>query len=156
MDVLSEALLVFAARRDHLVHAIEPALQRGDVVLCDRFTDSSFAYQGGGRGLDLGILTTLERWVQGGMGVDGNVLRQPDLTLWFDLAPAVAAVRLAAARKPDKFESQTQDFFARVARAFEARAAAQPHRFVRFDAGRDRPSVWVEVEAAVQSRGWLA
>jgi dTMP kinase len=155
MDVLSEALLVFAARRDHLLHAIEPALQRGEVVLCDRFTDSSFAYQGGGRGLDLGVLSTLEHWVQGGSALAGGTCRQPDLTLWFDLSPAQAAMRLSAARQPDKFESQSQDFFARVARGFEARAAAQPQRFVRFDAGRDRLAVWSDVEAAVSSRGWL-
>jgi dTMP kinase len=77
MDALTEALLVFAARRDHLVQQIEPALARGATVLCDRFTDATFAYQGGGRGFDLAVLAQLEAWVQQG--------RQPDLTLWFDL-----------------------------------------------------------------------
>lgn len=88
MDPLTEALLVFAARRDHLVHVIEPALARGDVVLCDRFTDATFAYQGAGRGFDLATLSTLEQWVQAKPN-DGG-LRQPDLTMWFDLAPEVA------------------------------------------------------------------
>ncbi|WP_043817712.1 dTMP kinase, partial [Rubrivivax gelatinosus] len=100
MDALTEALLVFAARRDHLVTRIEPALAAGAVVLCDRFTDATFAYQGAGRGFDLGVLATLESWVQQG--------RQPDLTVWFDLPPAVAAARRAAVRAPDRFESQDQ------------------------------------------------
>lgn len=155
MDVLTEALLVFAARRDHLKHVIEPALQFGSVVLCDRFTDSSFAYQGGGRQLKLDVLSTLERWVQGGSANDASVLLQPDLTLWFDLSPALAATRLAQARAPDKFESQGLDFFARVASAYGARHLAQPGRFCRLDAGRDRTAVWADVEAAVRSRGWL-
>jgi dTMP kinase len=82
MDPLTEALLIFAARRDHLAQVIEPALARGDVVLCDRFTDATFAYQGAGRGFDLAILSQLEQWVQNGQ--DGQ-LRQPDMTVWFDL-----------------------------------------------------------------------
>ena len=93
MDALTEALLVFAARRDHLVTQIEPALARGDTVLCDRFTDATFAYQGGGRGFDAGVLAQLEAWVQQG--------RQPDLTLWFDLPAAMAAERRAAGRGPE-------------------------------------------------------
>jgi dTMP kinase len=87
MDAMTEALLVFAARRDHIVQVIAPALARGDVVLCDRFTDATFAYQGGGRGFDWLVLAQLERWVQ------GTPLLQPDLTIWFDLPPAVAAQR---------------------------------------------------------------
>ncbi|WP_076997761.1 dTMP kinase, partial [Variovorax sp. KK3] len=90
MDALTESLLVFAARRDHIVQVIEPALARGDVVLCDRFTDATFAYQGGGRGFDPAVLSTLERWAQ---SRDGTLL-QPDLTLWFDLPPEIAAERL--------------------------------------------------------------
>jgi dTMP kinase len=155
MDPLTEALLVFAARRDHLVQLIEPAVERGDVVLCDRFTDSSFAYQGGGRGLDLAVLSTLEQWVQGGRLPAGGPIRQPDLTLWFDLSPVQAARRLAAAREPDKFEAQNEAFFARVAQGFQSRAEAQPDRFFRLDADRDRAVVWADVEAAVRSRGWL-
>ena len=89
MDALTEALLVFAGRRDHLRAVIAPALARGEVVLCDRFTDATFAYQGGGRGFDLGLLSQLEQWVQ---QVPTGLL-QPDLTLWFDLPAAVAAAR---------------------------------------------------------------
>ena len=154
MDVLSEALLVFAARRDHLLQVIEPALQRGDVVICDRFTDSSFAYQGGGQGLDLAVLTVLEAWVQRTDGA-GGAIRQPDLTLWFDLPPEEAAARLAQARTPDKFEAQGTDFFARVAQGYEARARAFPGRFCRVEADRERVAVWADVQQAVRLRGWL-
>lgn len=156
MDALTEALLVFAARRDHLLQVIEPALQRGEVVLCDRFTDSSFAYQGGARGLDLDVLAGLERWVQGGLGSGDDAVRQPDLTLWFDLPPADAAARLASARAPDKFEANGPEFFARVARGYELRANAFPARFCRLKANRVREAVWADVEHAVRSRGWLA
>ena len=100
MDGLTEALLVFAARRDHVCQVIRPALARGEVVLCDRFSDSTFAYQGGGQGLAPAILTQLEQWVQANGDANATLL-QPDLTLWFDLAPAEAARRLAqAAVKP--------------------------------------------------------
>ena len=155
MDVLSEALLVFAARRDHLLQVIEPALQRGDVVICDRFTDSTFAYQGGGQGLDMGVLSALEGWVQSVAAV-GGAIRQPDLTLWFDLPPEEAAARLAQARTPDKFEAQGTDFFARVAQGYEARARAFPGRFCRVKAGRERTAVWADVQQAVRLRGWLS
>ncbi len=154
MDVLSEALLVFAARRDHLIQVIEPALQRGDVVVCDRFTDSSFAYQGGGQGLDLAVLSVLERWVQS-MPVTGGAVRQPDLTLWFDLPPAIAASRLSQARAPDKFEAKGAEFFARVAKGYEMRAREFPGRFFRIEADRERVAVWADVEQAVRARGWL-
>lgn len=107
MDPLTEALLIFAARRDHLQLVIEPALARGEVVLCDRFTDATFAYQGSGRGFDLGVLQQLEAWVQG----TPTGLRQPDVTVWFELDPQVAAVRLAGARVPDRFEAQPATFF---------------------------------------------
>ena len=155
MDGLSEALLVFAARRDHLLQVITPALERGHVVICDRYTDSSFAYQGGGQGLDLQILSDLERWVQG-LDAQGRAVRQPDLTLWFDLPPATAAQRLAQARSPDKFESQGTDFFKRVADGYAARARDFPERFCRIQADRERPAVWEDVQQAVRLRGWLA
>src|SRR5688500_12552260 len=125
MDPLTEALLMFAARREHLVQVIEPALARGDVVLCDRFTDATFAYQGGGRGFDLALLGQLEHIVQA-VPATAPQLRQPQLTVWFDLAPALAAQRLAGVRVPDKFESQPQDFFAKVAAGYAARLAADP------------------------------
>ncbi len=146
MDPMSEALLVFAARRDHLVNLIEPALARGDTVLCDRYTDATFAYQGGGRGFDTKVLGQLEQWVQQG--------RQPDLTLWFDLAPATAAARRGAVRAPDRFEAQDEAFFHRVRAGYAARAAADPGRFARLDAEADRAHVWQQVQAAIEARSW--
>jgi dTMP kinase len=145
MEPLTEALLVFAARRDHLVHHILPALARGDTVLCDRFTDATFAYQGGGRGFDAAVLAQLETWVQQG--------RQPDLTLWFDLPAQQAAERRAAVRAPDRFEAQDLGFFERVRAGYEARALADPARFERIDARSDRGAVWAEVRAALQRHG---
>ena len=157
MDALTEALLVFAARRDHLRQVIRPALALGKVVLCDRFTDSSFAYQGGGQGLQLNLLEALERWVQQEEGASNDApTLQPDLTLWFDLPPAVAAARLAGARSPDRFESQSAEFFSRVALGYARRAAQYPQRFVRIDAGQESTVVWAAVCLALRSRGWLA
>ncbi len=153
MDPLCEALLVFAARRDHLQQVIEPALARGDVVLCDRFTDATFAYQGGGRGFDLRVLTQLEQWVQ---ALPGGGLRQPGLTLWFELDPAIAAQRLAKARVPDRFESQPQAFFRQVHDAYAARAQADAQRFVRIAADAPMDSVRQAVLNALRERGLLA
>jgi dTMP kinase len=150
MDALTESLLVFAARRDHVARVIEPALARGDVVLCDRFTDASFAYQGGGRGFDTAVLAALERWVQSSDTRAG--LLQPDVTIWFDLAPEIAARRLSGARVPDKFESQPVEFFRRVAAGYAARAKEAP-RFIRIDASRSRDEVWRQIEAALAGRG---
>ena len=146
MDVLSEVLLVFAARRDHLVQVIEPALARGAMVLCDRFTDATFAYQGAGRGVDAVMLQFLEQWVQQG--------RQPDLTVWFDAAPEEAARRRAAVRSPDRFESEDLAFFTRVAAGYHARMQADPRRFVRIDANRDPQAVAHSLMAALLERGW--
>jgi dTMP kinase len=146
MDTLSETLLIFAARRDHLQRCIEPALARGAVVLCDRFTDATFAYQGAGRGFDLAVLAQLEAWVQQG--------RQPDLTVWFDLPPEQAAQRRAAARAPDRFESQDAEFFARVRDGYRQRMALSPQRFVRLDASAARGAVWAQIERAVAQRPW--
>ena len=155
MDALTEALLMFAARRDHLMQVIEPALARGDVVLCDRFTDATFAYQGWGRGFDLEILAALEGWVQSVAALPPRTLRQPQLTLWFDLAPEIAAERLAGARLPDKFESQPLHFFRKVAAGYAARQSADPSRFARIVADQPREEVWDAVCAAVRARGWL-
>lgn len=155
MDPLTEALLMFAARRDHVLQVIEPALARGQVVLCDRFTDATFAYQGAGRGFDLAVLATLERWVQSVPALPAGTPRQPQLTIWFDLDPAVAARRLAGARVPDKFEAQPQEFFARVAAGYAARAAADPGRFLRIAADQPREAVWRAVESGVRARGFL-
>ncbi|OHC80056.1 MAG: dTMP kinase [Rhodoferax sp. RIFCSPLOWO2_12_FULL_60_11] len=155
MDAMTEALLVFAARRDHLQQLIEPALARGDVVLCDRFTDATFAYQGAGRGFDLKILSFLERTVQSVQGLEPDFIRNPDLTVWFDLAAAIAAQRLAGARSPDKFEAQPVEFFRRVSDGYLNRMTACPSRFARIEANQTREAVWQEVLHAVQARGWL-
>lgn len=151
MDPLTEALLMFAARREHLVQVIEPALARGDVVLCDRFTDATFAYQGGGRGFDWQVLAHLERMVQ---GLPSGGVRQPDLTVWFDLDPQIAAERLASARVPDKFESQPVDFFAAVRAAYARRQSEMPRRFARIDAAQSMAAVGQDVARVVDQ--WLA
>lgn len=155
MDPLTEALLIFAARRDHLLRVIEPALARGEVVLCDRFTDASFAYQGAGRGFSREVLALLEQWVQS-TGDAAGAIRQPDLTVWFDLDPEVAAQRLAGARAPDKFEAQSAEFFRRVTLGYAERAASAPQRFVRIDAGQERYKVWQQITSVFVRRGWLA
>jgi dTMP kinase len=146
MDGLTEALLVFAGRRDHLLRVIEPALAAGQTVLCDRFTDATFAYQGGGRGMDAAVLATLEHWVQEG--------RQPDLTLWFDLPPAQAAQRRTAAREADRFEQQDLAFFERVRSAYAQRAAAAPARFARIDASQSVAEVAAQIQAVMAARPW--
>ncbi len=152
MDPLTEALLVFAGRRDHLRSVIEPALARGAVVLCDRFTDATFAYQGGGRGFDGAVLAQLETWVQQRPdGGPGN-LRQPDLTLWFDLPAPVAAARRASARGADRLEREDLAFFERVSAAYATRARAEPQRFSRIAADQPRPAVWAQVQTVLAAR----
>ncbi|MVY72033.1 dTMP kinase, partial [Escherichia coli] len=106
MHLETEALLMFAGRREHIAEVIQPALDAGDWVISDRFTDATFAYQGGGRGLAIDRLEVLERWVQQGL--------QPTKTILFDLAPEIAAARLADARTPDKFEAESAQFFLRT------------------------------------------
>ena len=159
MDALTEALLMFAARRDHLQRVIVPALARGDVVLCDRFTDATFAYQGGGRGFDWQSLSTLELLAQDAVGLEADFIQkplvQPDLTLWFDVPPAVAAERLAGARVPDKFESQPVAFFDAVRAGYARRAEGQPERFARIGADQPREAVAAAVRAALVDRGIL-
>lgn len=150
MDPLSEALLMFAARREHLLQVIEPALARGDVVLCDRFTDATFAYQGGGRGFDWQVLTQLERMVQ---ALPTGGLRQPELTIWFDLDPHIAAQRLATARIPDKFESQSAEFFKAVRAGYAQRQAETPARFARINAAQTLEDVGADVGRVVTE--WL-
>ncbi len=167
MDALTESFLVFAARRDHLNQVIEPALARGDIVLCDRFTDATFAYQGGGRGFDLKTLSILEQFTQqirqleSDLGVKNSdfepsiSIRQPDLTIWFDLPPEIAAERLAGARVPDKFEAQPVEFFRQVAAGYQKRMDADPGRFVKINANQNREAVWADVLQAVESKGFL-
>lgn len=158
MDPLTEALIAFAARRDHLVQVIEPALARGEVVISDRFTDATFAYQGAGRGFDWDQLSILERMAQTGTALQAdfasNFMREPDMTLWFDLPAQVAAERLASARVPDRFEAQPGEFFARVAQGYARRAEAAPERFARIDANTSRESVWQQITQAVADKGW--
>ena len=156
MDPLTESLLIFAARRDHLISVIKPALGRGEVVLCDRFTDATFAYQGGGRGFDPEVLQMLEAWVQTEHLLGTPRLMQPHLTVWFDLAPQEAALRLAGARLPDRFEAQPVAFFSRVAQAYANRLAADPQRFARIDAAKPREAVWHAVKQVFISKGWLS
>jgi len=146
MDALTETLLVFAARRDHVRQVIGPALAAGHIVLCDRFTDATFAYQGGGRGTPWPVLGQLEQWVQGSL--------QPDLTIWFDLPAALAAQRRAQARAADRFEQQDLEFFERVRAGYAARLEAAPQRFARIDAAADRDSVWRQIDAALKARAW--
>ncbi len=124
----TEALVMFAARREHIEQVIRPALAAGEVVISDRFTDASFAYQCGGRGLQEARLEALEAWVQGDL--------QPDLTLLFDVPTEVAAARLANAREPDKFERERGEFHARVRAAYLRRATAHPQRIRVIDGSR--------------------
>lgn len=163
-DALTEALLVFAARRDHVQQLIAPALARGEVVLCDRFVDATFAYQGAGRGFDWETLRILEHMVLARPDHSVNShkaqreespLLQPDLTLWFDVPAAVAAARLKDARTPDKFEAESEAFFERVSQGYARRAAENPHRFVRVDAAQTPDAVWRQVQAAIGAKGWL-
>ena len=145
-DVLTAALLAFAARRDHIRSVIAPALAVGHTVLCDRFTDATFAYQGAGGGAAPAQLAQLEAWVQEGL--------QPDLTIWFDLPADMAAQRRARARAADRFEQRDLAFFERVRDGYAARARANPQRFARIDAARDRAVVWQQIDAALKARAW--
>jgi dTMP kinase len=146
MDVLTEALLVFAARRDHIRQVIQPSLDAGHTVLCDRFTDATFAYQGGGGGVPAPVLSQLEQWVQGTL--------QPDLTIWFDLPAELAARRRAAARVADRFEQRDLDYFQRVRGAYAMRMDAMPQRFARIDAAADRDAVWQQIDSVLRARTW--
>lgn len=153
MSPLTEVLLMFAARRDHLLSVIEPALAAGQMVLCDRFTDSTFAYQGAGRGLDWDTLAQLEHMVQA--RDDGAGLREPDLTLWFDLSAREAAQRLTQTRVPDRFESQPEQFFDAVRSGYARRMAQAPQRMVRIDADLPREQVLAQVLQVAQERGFI-
>jgi len=144
MHLETEAMLMFAARREHLACVIEPALARGDWVVCDRFSDASFAYQGGGRGLDRHKLLALEHWVHDHL--------QPDLTLLFDLPFSVARERIALqSRDLDRFEQERADFHERVRQAYLERAAAAPQRIKVINADRPLPEIKNSVEEVVTS-----
>ncbi len=144
MNLETEALLMFAARREHIAQVIEPALQAGKIVISDRFTDASFAYQGGGRGLSLAKLNDLEKWVQG--RPDGSLL-QPNLTFLFDLPGSVAEARRSKVRAPDKFEKMDLDFFEKVRQEYLRRAKADPNRFYLVDATQTPEAIWNELES---------
>ena len=139
MNLETEALLMFAARREHIAQIIEPALAAGKIVISDRFTDASFAYQGGGRGLSLTKLNDLERWVQG--RVDGSLL-QPNLTILFDLPGEIAESRRSKVRAPDKFEKMDLSFFERVRQEYLRRAKDDPKRFHLVDATQTPEAIW--------------
>jgi dTMP kinase len=143
MHLETEALLMFAARREHLAQVIEPALAHGDWVISDRFTDASFAYQGGGRRLDIAKLEVLERWVHPHL--------QPDLTLLFDVPLDVARARLDATREPDKFEQEKSEFFERTRQGYLDRAAAFPYRFRIIDSTQPIPVIQKELENIIAS-----
>ncbi len=147
MDLETEAMLMFTARRAHLAEKILPALAAGRWVVCDRFSDATFAYQVGGRGLDPAKFRALETWVHPGF--------QPDLSFLFDLSPDIAAARLAGTgTAPDRFEREQRDFFARVRDAYLVRAAADPARFRVIDASR-APDV-IRDDVLAQLSIWLA
>ena len=137
----TETLLMFAARREHIAQIIEPALSRGAWVLSDRFTDATYAYQSGGRGVLANKVIKLEAWVQGGL--------QPDLTLLFDVPVEVSVARLASARTPDKFERESADFFTKIRNAYLDRARNNPNRFCIINSNQTLEDVKVEVKNVI-------
>lgn len=142
MHLETEALLMFASRREHLAQVIEPALARGDWVISDRFTDASFAYQGGGRGLDVAKLEALEAWV--------HPYLQPALTLLFDVPLEVARARLDATRTLDKFEQEQQDFFSNCRQEYLRRAAQFPERIVVVDSTQSIAAIRLTLTAIIE------
>jgi dTMP kinase len=147
----AELLLMFAARAVHLANHIEPSLLAGQWVICDRFTDATYAYQGGGRGLAVDNIRQLEAMVQG--------TRRPDLTVWLD-APVEQALQRARQRNADavvdRFESERADFFTRVREAYRARAAAEPQRIAAIDSGRPVDEVGARIIALLKARSWIS
>lgn len=143
----TETLLMFAARREHIATVIAPALARGAYVLSDRFTDASYAYQCGGRGVDVSKMKLLEQWVQG----VGTHALQPDLTLLFDVPVEVSVQRLSNTRAPDKFERESADFFNQLRSTYLARAAENPSRFRVINANQSLKKVKVIVEEIIST-----
>ena len=139
----TETLLMFAARREHISQIIEPALARGAWVLSDRFTDATYAYQSGGRGVLANKVIELEAWVQGDL--------QPDLTLLFDVPVEVSVVRLASARAPDKFERESAEFFTKIRNAYLDRANKNPNRFCIINSNQALDDVKVEVKNVIST-----
>ena len=145
MTPRTETLLVFAARAEHIEAIVEPALSAGRWVLCDRFTDATFAYQGGGRGVAEADIAALEGWVHGDL--------QPDLTLLFDVPPEIAAARPAIARTADRFEQEQTQFFARVREVYASRAGRYAERFIVIDGTQDEKTVRQALKGGLQR--WL-
>ncbi len=143
MTADTELLLVFAARAQHLQQVIRPALARGCVVLCDRFTDATYAYQGGGRGLSIERIAQLEQFVQGEL--------RPDLTLIFDLPIEIGLARAAARGRLDRFEQEGRGFFEAVRQAYLQRAAQAPQRYRVLDAGQTLAQVQGDIDALLPS-----
>lgn len=141
MDMQTELLLMFAARQDHLERLIRPALERGAWVVCDRFTDSTFAYQGAGRGAPVEHIRTLAQWVHGDL--------HPDRTYLFDLSSGEARARRARARAADRFEAEDEAFFERVRSGYQAQVATGPERYRIIDASRDIAQVRAILEADI-------
>ncbi len=141
MHLETEALLMFASRREHIAQVIAPALARGDWVISDRFTDASFAYQGGGRHLSLDKLRVLEQWVHADL--------QPDLTLLFDVPLDVARQRLDQTRSLDKFEKEKKDFFTAVRDVYLQRAAQFPERIRVIDSTQPLDAVSRQLEQLI-------
>jgi len=137
MHTETETLIMFASRREHIEKLIVPALEKGIWVLSDRFTDATFAYQGGGRGIALDRLQVLENWVQNGL--------QPDLTLLFDVPLEISRERLSHNMSLDRFEQEKQDFFARVRQAYLDRAAAHPQRIRVINGSRSIAEIQAEL-----------
>jgi dTMP kinase len=156
MDVQTQTLLAFAARRDHINNVIRPALEQGCVVLCDRFTDSTFAYQGFGGGMSTQAIESLERLVQMPQVMDGSPgsleMLEPGLTLWFDLDPVLAAQRLKNARLPDRFESQPQAYFSKVQEGYQHRMAQNPSRIKRIEANQPIADVFSDVRQVLDAQ----
>ncbi len=142
MHLETEALLMFASRREHMAQVIEPALARGDWVISDRFTDASFAYQGGGRGMDIAKMEALEQWVHPHL--------QPALTLLFDVPIDVARARLDATRTLDKFEQERADFFTNCRREYLRRAGQFPERIVVVDSTRSIADIQASLRDIVE------
>ena len=142
MTAETETLLLFAARAEHLARVIRPALAVGQWVLCDRFTDATYAYQAGGRGVAQERIAALERWVHADL--------QPDLTLLFDVPPDVAAGRLARTRAADRFEAEEIGFFQAVRREYLARAGQEPARFFVVDGTRPPEALRLQLTELMQ------
>lgn len=142
VDETAELLLVFAARAQHIANVIKPALARGAWVLSDRFTDATYAYQGGGRGLNKIIIADLERMVQGEL--------RPDLTLILDIDVKLGLQRASQRGELDRFESEAIEFFERVRRAYHARAQAAPEKYALVNAGQDLAAVQADITKALE------